>query len=217
MPKYLDIICPICEKEARKPGVKNPPIYCSRECWQRSEELKIEERIGEPLENALRRLYVDERQSYREIHETLQINIRTIMSRLRRFGIEIRHGSEAVKTQWENNDERREAQTEFFRQVGYDHAGKNHPNWKGGITKKYNSHYTTQDWIRYSEHIRQRDSYKCTRCGMVNQDHIEQFGISLHVHHIVPLVLSNDDLEGNLRTVCIKCHRQLHEGFPWVL
>ena len=217
MPKYLNIQCSVCGKNDRKPWVKNPPKYCSRKCWKRAEELKIETRIGEPLEDALRRLYIDERKSYRQICKILKINQRTVMRKMRKFNIEIRHGGDAIKTQWENNDARRKAQTEFFRRVGYSIKGEKHPSWKGGISNTQASHYTTQAWMRHSEYIRQRDNYKCTKCNMTNQEHINAFGASLHVHHIVPLVLSNDDSENNLRTVCIKCHRRLDKEFPWVL
>ena len=77
MPRYLNIVCPICGREARKPITsERPPIHCSRECYRIAKEREIEQRIGEPLKDALYRLYIVERQSYRQINKVLEINQR---------------------------------------------------------------------------------------------------------------------------------------------
>lgn len=51
---------------------------------------------------------------------------------LRYYNIPIKHGGEAVKTQWINNDKRRLEQSEFGKNRLAKH-GEEHPMWKGGI------------------------------------------------------------------------------------
>jgi 5-methylcytosine-specific restriction endonuclease McrA len=54
--------------------------------------------------------------------------------------------------------------------------------------------------------VRYRDGYRCTRCGMTNEDHIRDHGRSLDVHRIVPG--SAYTLEG-CETVCRACHSKM--------
>lgn len=76
----------------------------------------------EPTKDQMYQWYVAERKSYRQIMDILGINsARKIKKLLTEYGIEIRKGSEAVKTQWENNHKRRKQQGEIFREV---HTGK---------------------------------------------------------------------------------------------
>lgn len=60
-----------------------------------------------------------------------------------------------------------------------------------------------------------RDGYKCTECGVTNEEHLELTGKSLHVHHIIPHQFFKEDNIAqhdlsNLKTVCNKCHRGIH-------
>lgn len=60
----------------------------------------------------LRRRYIDEKASYRELSGELGYakgGPRGVRSMLEHFGIPIRHGTEAAIVQWQNNPERREA------------------------------------------------------------------------------------------------------------
>lgn len=215
--------CPICgTKKTIRKSHKNREFTCGKkECaseyrWQ-TFLAETEQRIGESLEDALQRLYITERKSFREIHNILGINGRTIAKALHKFDIPVRHGSEAVKTQWENNNERRETQAETMRQQFAHQKGRRHPCWRGGNGNTTNPHYTNQQWRRLCKRIRNRDNNKCTRCGMFNAEHIKCFGCSLTVHHIIPRILSKNDAPSNLTTLCIPCHRAADTEFLWLL
>jgi hypothetical protein len=54
--------------------------------------------------------------------------------------------------------------------------------------------------------VRERDGYRCTRCGMTQERHLVRLGQILHVHRIVPG--SEYTVEGCV-TVCIVCHGPL--------
>jgi 5-methylcytosine-specific restriction endonuclease McrA len=95
---------------------------------------------------------------------------------------------------------------------------ENHPNWKGGHKKSYGPNWNQQRNKRL-----ERDDYSCVVCGMSNEEHKEQRGIELHVHHIERKESFRDEdgmldhkranrLE-NLITLCYTCHNRW-EGIP---
>lgn len=63
--------------------------------------------------------------------------------------------------------------------------------------------------------VLERDGNECTDCGMDGQAHIEKYGRSLNVHHIIPYPYYREenpdqhDIE-NLKTVCTPCHKRIH-------
>jgi len=79
---------------------------------------------------------------------------------------------------------------------GY-HAGKNHPNWHGGIAKIGYSYKFNK---RLKEQIRHRDNYKCQICGIKQKNYYRK----LDVHHID---YDKKNLEEtNLISLCNTCH-----------
>jgi 5-methylcytosine-specific restriction endonuclease McrA len=66
------------------------------------------------------------------------------------------------------------------------------------------------------EKVRQRDGYRCTRCGMTNEEHQRLYrnqhgGKSLEVHRLVPG--SKYTLEGCV-TLCYACHQAFPKSPP---
>ena len=61
------------------------------------------------------------------------------------------------------------------------------------------------------EFILERDGYKCSRCGMTQEEHKNRWGTSLAVDHIdgrgknVPKEQKNNN-PNNLQTLCCSCH-----------
>jgi very-short-patch-repair endonuclease/endogenous inhibitor of DNA gyrase (YacG/DUF329 family) len=114
----LNKLCPICGKEFTTRS--NVQKYCSRKCKNdyqsrfNTEDEKIvkefEEIIREPMYSWLRRKYIDEKWTYREIMVELGMNenARRLKRMLEHFGIPIRDSSEAVKLQHERDKSRRE-------------------------------------------------------------------------------------------------------------
>jgi len=67
------------------------------------------------------------------------------------------------------------------------------------------------------ERVRERDGHACVVCGMSQSEHLEECGLKLNVHHIIP-VRDSDNPEvhndkANLITLCAACH-QRWEGIP---
>lgn len=61
----------------------------------------------------------------------------------------------------------------------------------------------TQDASKIKREIRQRDGWRCTECGLSDEEHHELYGKTLEVHRIIPG--SSYDLEG-CTTLCRACH-----------
>lgn len=92
------------------------------------------------------------------------------------------------------------------------------PGWVDGrffdpdYKRKYNGKFRE---IR--EEIYKRDGGVCQGCGLSNEDHINEYGCRLHVHHIQPAATAlNHDIaheKHNLVSLCLPCHRDW-EGIP---
>jgi 5-methylcytosine-specific restriction endonuclease McrA len=54
----------------------------------------------------------------------------------------------------------------------------------GGVSTRYRD-----GWYRQRRRALDRDDYRCTTCGITNEEHEARFGFGLDVHHIVPLRL----------------------------
>ena len=63
-------------------------------------------------------------------------------------------------------------------------------------------------WWNY-ENVLNRDGYKCKKCWMENNEHIEKWWVSITVDHIDwkwrNTIIKNNSMD-NLQTLCLKCH-----------
>ena len=88
--------------------------YCN-ECKKYCITIKMiegyEEKFNINMEEWLKEKYIDEKLSIRQIMKLLNTNANNGISKmLKYYNIPLRYGSEAIKNQWEGNDERREWQ-----------------------------------------------------------------------------------------------------------
>jgi len=86
--------------------------------------------------------------------------------------------------------------------------------YKGG-PKKYGRGWNDSK----KREVRERDGHQCRSCGMSQGEHLNEYGMRLHVHHIKPAreVESAEERNAteNLTTLCIPCHNK-YEGLPVV-
>ncbi len=79
--------------------------------------------------------------------------------------------------------------------------GKNHHNWKGGVTPKNLIIRNSVEMKKWRHDVFKRDDYTCQNC--------KQRGGKLNADHIKPFCLypeSRFDLD-NGRTLCVECHK----------
>lgn len=79
------------------------------------------------------------------------------------------------------------------------HKGNKSRFWRGGIYQP--RRFDGFVWRNIRNKIFRRDKYSCQVCGRQgNKD------IKMHVHHIVPYRITQDNSESNLITLCMSCH-----------
>lgn len=84
------------------------------------------------------------------------------------------------------------------------HRGKDHWNWKGGITSEERLLRTRQEYIVWRRDVYRRDHFTCQRCG--------RMGKNLHAHHIQSFKGYPElryDVSNGI-TLCGSCHLSLH-------
>lgn len=72
--------------------------------------------------------------------------------------------------------------------------------------KKYPWHrrMPVAQWREVRQYVYARDGGKCRYCGKA----VELFGC--HIHHTLPLSEHGTNHPGNLKTLCVECHKQRH-------
>jgi hypothetical protein len=79
-------------------------------------------------------------------------------------------------------------------------SGKNHHNWRGGVTNETKRRIGLIDWILVRNSVFNRDGYRCRCCGKGCNNG------KLHCHHQIPYRISKDNSLNNLISLCNKCH-----------
>lgn len=113
---------------------------------------RIESIEGRPAREALTALYVDQSLSIRKLRLRWYLNERTVMRLMKWFGVEPRRGSDAVKTQWINNDERRKISAETMRKTAVKQSAEGRHN-RLGKTKE-----TDEGVMRAAEKLKDSSS-----------------------------------------------------------
>jgi len=84
-------------------------------------------------------------------------------------------------------------------------TGEDHPNYRGGYGQNYG-----EGWQRARRNALKRDNYECQDCGLTRDQHHDEFGYDLEVHHIQPFRTFDDASNANdltnLITLCTTCH-----------
>lgn len=103
-------------------------VKCKGEFTTKKIIKSIEEAKQTSIKDLLVELYAEKRLGIRQIAKQLKINERTVRKLLVLCGIEIRKGSEAIKSQWQNNTIRRK------------NIGKTFSEWKKQNPEKAREH-----------------------------------------------------------------------------
>lgn len=218
----LDVICDGCGKEYKavyKNVHKSKNHVCTKYCESEAKKNKFKnkfiEKYGEESLEKMIYMYVVEMKTTRMIAKEIlgsDINHSTINGWLKRLGVELRQGSEAIKTQWINAEERKKKTSELAK-INLYFEKENHPNWKKELTQEQRERKrnTLEDRKWYKEVLRVNDN-ECIKCKSDD---------NLHVHHIMPYS-KNKNLRYNVDNgaiICGSCHKNFHKinGFEYQL
>ncbi|MHA1225148.1 MAG: NUMOD3 domain-containing DNA-binding protein [Candidatus Hodarchaeales archaeon] len=91
--------------------------------------------------------------------------------------------------------------------------GREHPNWKGGITPKNNEIRNSPKYRKWRQNVLRRDNYTCQKCGLKGGWNRElKRRIVLEAHHIKSFA-KYPKLRFVIRngiTLCRNCHRKMY-------
>lgn len=245
----IDVKCNNCNKIFQKEYrfvSKYKKHYCSKECQSKHKSnlalKEFEKRIGgEDAYTYLKREYIDNKKTTRQI--SLDVygtkgNSPNIASWIKNLGIELRQGSEAVKIQWINNEERRKqasrimkinslnADRSFMQTKEYKKkqseihkgdkngmfgvTGKNHPNWNPDRTheRRIKERKTGKD-REWKIAIFQRDRRTCRKCGKEKRNLVAHHINSYDIHEKERYDVNNGV------TLCEECHKDFHHKYGY--
>lgn len=89
-----------------------------------------------------------------------------------------------------------------------DLIGEKNPMWRGGISSYSHIRIRDYKWKNLRARVFERDKNTCQRCGDKSK---------VRCHHIIPFILTQDDSEINLQSLCLKCHRIADYQFQYIL
>lgn len=91
--------------------------------------------------------------------------------------------------------------------------GEDNPQWSGG----YEGYYG-KNWNEERRKALDAAEYECELCGMVREEHYDEYGFDLDVHHRIPLqtfdVVEKANFQSNLVVCCRNCHQSKLEASP---
>jgi hypothetical protein len=227
----ITLDCPVCGKQFSTYKTQ-PAICCSKSCGyayiriNKLNELSI--KVGMPIYDYLVDMYINQKVGIKKIAKSLGISDHGLWNYFEYLNIPRRERSEAVATQWIDNDERRKLSSDLMRKISANNTGDNNPaknpairrkislskmgdnnpmynkfgslnpNWKGGKLTERG-----KGWRGIRVQVRRRDGNKCRICGNTER---------LSVHHIIPWRLTHDNSFSNLITLCGTCHPKVECG-----
>ena len=189
----IEIICPICRKKHLKALKEAFHVCCSNLCGQK---LRSKNSLAKYPKDIIEKMYLEEKRSLRFIASFFGLkDAKRIRHVFQKYGISMRHGSEAIKTQWIGNEMRKKQFSELMKKL----------NPSKGRTEKYlisinRSRHRHNIWSR---HIRERDK-KCLDCGSQEK---------LVAHHLKSMT-DFPELQYELSngvSLCMSCHSKRHQ------
>ena len=248
-----NVKCDYCGKEFYKEPYRlksSKNNFCSTNCHDKfRSDKKIEEmseKVGMDFEKWLIDKYVEKLMSTRQIAELLYGNSKnqsSINKWLKKFNIPLRQGGEAVKTQWINNDSRKQKQAKLIQKnitkevrlkikntmqtKEYKEKQREvHLGVKNGMYRVLGSNHHNWNPARtHQQRVKERKTYKYRewRLSVFKRDKYtcqccgDNKGGNLRAHH-----LRSYDLHENERynidngiTLCEICHKDFHNKYGY--
>src|SRR4051812_18599375 len=110
----MKVQCPVCRRKRDRIPSEKQHQACSNECGQKLRFINLCNKV---TKDRFVCLYLEESKSFRQMEQILGVCVKTLRRMARHFSIEIRHGGEAVSTQWIGNSERRRLTSERLTRI----------------------------------------------------------------------------------------------------
>lgn len=179
---------------------------CKGEYMSKSNLKSFEKLISEKASTYLYREYIGNKKPLRQISREIyghENNYSSIGYWCERLEIPLRHGKEAVETQWINNDSRRKMQRDLI--IKNLNIIENNERFKN-----YEEYRKTSDYYKWRLSVWARDNFTCIKCSkkrdantMINAHHLESFKNNIDLRF---------DVDNGV-TLCESCHIKFHAKY----
>ncbi|BDH60132.1 hypothetical protein MTP04_02620 [Lysinibacillus sp. PLM2] len=248
----IDVSCDICEKLYKleyRQAIKSKNNVCSDECFSTLRYdravLKLEKKVNMSFEDFLKNRYLEQMKTTRQIAKEVygkDTYASTIIHWMDKFNIPLRHGSEAIKTQWINAEGRRKQVQEIAKKTILTKESRDKmkkvmqskeyklKSRKAKLGKKNpmfgvrgENHPNWNPELTDTERIKERKSFEDTqwRLSIYRRDRFkcQKCGSNKHLnaHHVL-----NHKTHKELRydvnngvTLCETCHIEFHKTYGY--
>lgn len=250
----VEVICDNCGKtfNRKKSQVQRcENHFCCKNCKAdfkiKETYKKLSDLVGMDFKDFLYEKYVNELMTVRQISLLLYENVKKtaiVLDWLHKYDIPIRHGSEAIKVQWINNDERRKKTSERAKKNLKNEESKKRaleamsdPEYKLKMSllkrgsknpmygKRGSKHHNYNPNLTDEERKIKRNTLedKAFRLNVFERDNFtcrkcgDNHGGNLQAHHILNHWKYKDlryDVNNGI-TLCKKCHTEFHKEFGY--
>lgn len=213
--RTMRIKCDYCKKKfKRQPSVIKKVNFCSRECWNKWRAIYINCKICGKRKKVASCRIKNDRAKYcsrecflKDLSKKLKTGLwgnckecnKKIYVQKSAVGRK-KFCSNSCKAKWEGRKRRGK---KIFKITG-----KNHWNWKGGISDERTKLWNSGEYTEWRKRIYEKDNYTCQKCG-------EKTGGSLVPHHIDSFA-DFPELRfkvSNGITFCKNCHTYFHSKY----
>lgn len=252
--KLITAKCDFCGKTFKgecKRFLRSKNHFCNVKCHDyfraNAYEYNLSKQVGMNIKDFLYDKYVNELLTVRQLSLLLYENIKmtsSVLELLHRFNIPVRHGSEAIKIQWINNNERRIKTSnlakknlttnevrrkiatlvktqDYHEKASASKQGKNNPMFGkcGSLHPRYNPNLTNEE----RKKRRNTSADKVFRLSVFERDNFicQKCGCvkggNLEAHHILNHWKYKDlryDVNNGI-TLCKKCHKNFHKKYGY--
>jgi len=174
----MEIKCPVCHKQFKiRPSTVNRRVCCSRKCYGKH-----------------KKLFPEKYNLFQRGHKGYDSSPWL--------------GKKLSNTHKENMSKSRKDNPKVIaamKKVGKEHRGKNHWNWKGGITDEMKQLRNTEEYQVWRSKVYVRDRWTCQKCGRKLKDLVAHHKKSFKDYPKLRFNVSNG------KTLCRSCHKKVHE------
>jgi hypothetical protein len=174
----MEITCPICHKLFKiRPSTINRRVCCSKKCYGEYKKIRPEKYS----------LFQEGHKGY-------------ITSPWLGKKLSDKHKENMSKSHKDNPKV-----IKHLKELGKIHLGKNHWNWKGGITDEMRLLRQNEGYQFWRNKVYARDNWTCQKCGKKLKNlvahHLESFKENPELRYEIK----------NGQTLCRSCHRKIHD------
>ena len=173
--------CPICHNQFKiRPSTFNRRVCCSIKCYGEYKKLFPEKY----------NLFQKDHKNYCTREKSFWLGKKMSVSLKQKMSESHKNNPKVIK---------------HLKDLGKKQSGKNHWNWKGGITDEMKQLRQTIEYQVWRSKVYARDNWTCQKCGKKLKNLVAHHKKSFKEYPKIRFNVSNG------QTLCRSCHKKVHE------